>query len=57
MTLCLDGKKRISKPFGSLKTQFPPYIGKDVVWSPPEAYVDGAVDDVRVLRGALPCDD
>ena len=56
LALCLDGQKVQSKPFGPLKTTYPPYIGKNVIWTPAGAFVDGAVDDVRVITGALPCD-
>ena len=56
LALCLDGKKLGSKQLPALTTTQKPFIGKDVFWTPPGAWVSGAVDDVRVLRGALPCD-
>lgn len=57
LSVCLDGKLLASKavPVGQLKTTFPPYIGKNVVWAPAGAFYDGVIDDVRVFTGALPC--
>lgn len=57
LSVCLDGRLLASKPVpvGQLKTTRPPYIGKNVVWSPGGAYFDGVIDDVRVFTGALPC--
>jgi len=58
LSVCLDGKKLMSStvPAGQLKTTKPPYIGKNVVWSPVGAFYDGVIDDVRVFTGALPCE-
>jgi hypothetical protein len=56
LALCVDGVRQGSKVFGPITTTQAPYVGKDVNWSPGAAYVVGAVDDVRVIRGALPCE-
>jgi hypothetical protein len=55
--LCVDGKRVTSYalPTGKMQSMYVPYIGKNVIWSPSDAYYDGAVDDVRVLSTALPC--
>jgi hypothetical protein len=55
--LCLDGQRQVSVPVpdGQLKTTFPPYLGKNVVWNPAGEFFDGNIDDVRVFTGALPC--
>jgi hypothetical protein len=57
LKICIDGKLRASSPVpaGQLRTTFPPYLGKNVVWAPAGAFYDGAIDDVRVFTGALPC--
>lgn len=57
LKICLDGKLVASSavPAGQLKTTLPPYLGKNVVWSPAGAFYDGGIDDVRVFTGALPC--
>jgi hypothetical protein len=56
--LCVDGARVASYPLpaGRMQSTYRPHIGKNVVWTPSGAYFDGAVDDVRVLTGALPCD-
>jgi hypothetical protein len=56
--LCLDGVRVASYPLpaGKMQSTYRPYIGKNVVWTPSGAFFDGAVDDVRVLAGALPCE-
>jgi Concanavalin A-like lectin/glucanases superfamily len=57
LNLCLDGQRKASVPVpdGQLKTTFPPYLGKNVVWTPAGQFFDGNIDDVRVFTGALPC--
>ena len=57
LNLCLDGQRKASVPVpdGQLKTMFPPYLGKNVVWTPAGEFFDGNIDDVRVFTGALPC--
>jgi len=37
-------------------TSYPPDLGKDVQDAPAAASFDGALDDVRVITGALPCE-
>ena len=39
-----------------LTTNLPPMLGQNQDYNPPGAFVDGEIDDVRVMRGALPCD-
>lgn len=56
MTFCVDGKKVDSMAIASLVTAYPVWIGKDHGFSPVGAFANGAVDDVRVIKGALPCD-
>jgi hypothetical protein len=55
--VCLDGKMVASfaSPAGKLMSTFHPYLGKNVVWTPAGAFLDGEIDDVRVLSTALPC--
>lgn len=57
LKICVDGKMLASGPVpaGQLRTSFPPHLGKNVVWAPAGAFYDGAIDDVRVFTGALPC--
>jgi hypothetical protein len=38
-----------------LQDHLPPYLGKNVVWTPAGQFFDGNIDDVRVFTGALPC--
>jgi len=56
--VCLNGtrKANVAVAPGLLQSTFPPYLGKNVVWTPAGAFFDGELDDVRVLTGALPCD-
>jgi len=55
--ICLNGKRQTSfaAPAGSLQSTYPPYLGKNVRWTPSGAFFDGVLDDVRVISGALPC--
>ena len=55
--ICVDGTRTASYVLaaGKMQSTYPPYIGKDVIWTPSGAYFDGAIDDVRVLSTALPC--
>lgn len=58
VSTCLNGK-RISVfdlEAGKLKTTFPLYLGKNVLWTPQVAAFDGSLDDLRVLSTALPCE-
>jgi hypothetical protein len=58
VTLCVDGARASSfdRAANALVSTFPPYVGKNVVWTPAGSYYDGAIDDIRVFSGALPCD-
>jgi hypothetical protein len=58
VAVCLDGARKtsIEVPAGFLRSTFVPYFAKNAVWSPQGAFVDGELDDIRVLTGALPCD-
>jgi hypothetical protein len=58
LKICVDGKLLASSsvPVGQLRTSYPPHLGRNVMWSPAGAFYDGAIDDVRVFTGALPCD-
>jgi hypothetical protein len=55
--VCIDGKmtSSVAVPPGNLKTAFPPYNGKNVVWTPSGAFFNGALDDIRSIKTALPC--
>ena len=57
MTLCINNKQALNYalPGGKLTSSYPPYLGKNVKWSP-GAFFDGAMDDVRLLSTALPCE-
>ena len=58
LSVCLNGehKATVPVPAGKLATNYAPYLGRDVIWSPSGAFFDGWVDDVRILNGALPCE-
>lgn len=58
LSVCIDGKRTTTAavPVGQLKTTLPPYLGKNVTWTPVIPDFEGVIDDVRVLSGALPCD-
>ena len=55
--VCIDGKmtSSVAVPPGNLKTAFPPYNGKNVIWTPSGAFFNGALDDIRSIKTALPC--
>jgi len=62
VALCVDGKKLGNKAFLKddntpvpLASTYPPYIGKNVIWTPSEPSFNGAIDDLRVMKTALPC--
>ena len=57
LELCIDGTRQAMKSVpGTLKSGYPPYIGKNVTWTPAGAYFIGSIDDVRVFSTALPCE-
>ena len=43
-------------PTGRTASSYVPYLGKNVVWPSQGAFFDGAIDDLRVLSTALPCE-
>ncbi len=55
LSLCLDGTFVKSMALPTLTTTYPTFLGKDHQWTPVGAFVNGAIDDVRVVKGALPC--
>lgn len=57
VAVCIDGVLRASfaTPAGKLASTYPPYLGRNVKWTS-GAFLDGALDDVRVFRSALPCE-
>src|SRR5262249_46325812 len=58
-SLCLDGQPKASTPVpdGQLTTGSPPYLGRNFFGVPAgESHFDGSLDDVRVFKGALPCE-
>jgi hypothetical protein len=58
VSTCIDGTRAMRFPLaaGKLASTFKPYLGRDVVWTPSGAFFAGALDDVRVFKGALPCE-
>jgi concanavalin A-like lectin/glucanase superfamily protein len=57
--LCLDGKRKASVPVtdGHLKTVEPLLLGRNKFGVPAgESFFDGDLDDVRIFKGALPCE-
>lgn len=59
LATCINGKRfapSIDVTATKLKSNFPLYLGKNVVWSSQVAVYDGLLDDVRVLSAALPCE-
>lgn len=62
VALCVDGMKLGNKAFLKsdnspvpLGSTYAPYIGKNVIWTPSEPSFNGSVDDLRVVKTALPC--
>jgi Concanavalin A-like lectin/glucanases superfamily len=57
LTLCVDGQQTASTPVpaGGLQSNFPPYSGQNVMWTPLGSYFNGSIDDVRSFKTALPC--
>jgi hypothetical protein len=59
LDLCLDGKRKASIPIsdGHLKTVEPLLLGRNKFGIPAgESFFDGNLDDVRMFKGALPCE-
>lgn len=59
LNLCLDGKQKgnVAVPDGQLKTRFPLWLGRNRFGLPNnESFFDGSLDDLRVFKGALPCE-
>jgi hypothetical protein len=58
LNVCVDGarKANVAVPAGFLRSTFAPYLGANQRWTPQGAHVDGELDDVRVVTGALPCE-
>lgn len=56
--ICVDGARIASYalPAGKMQSMYHPYVGRNLNWLPQGAFVDGGIDDVRVIRAALPCD-
>ena len=62
VALCVDGAKLGNKAFLKadntpvpLGSTYAPYIGKNVIWTPSEPSFNGSIDDLRVMKAALPC--
>ena len=57
LSICIDGRMTGSVAVfdGDLKTTFPTYNGQDLNWAPVGAFFNGALDDIRSLKTALPC--
>ena len=56
LQVCIDGALQGMKTTaGTLKSTYPPFIGKNVRWTPSDASFIGSIDDVRVLNTALQC--
>jgi hypothetical protein len=59
LNLCLDGKQKASAPVtdGHLKTVEALLLGRNKFGAPAgESFFDGYLDDVRIFKGALPCE-
>jgi hypothetical protein len=59
LNLCLDGKLKASVPVpdGQLKTVEALLLGRNKFGIPAgESFFDGYLDDVRIFKGALPCE-
>lgn len=59
LNLCLDGKQKgsVTVPDGQLKTRFPLWLDRNRFGLPNnESFFDGSLDDIRVFKGALPCE-
>lgn len=59
LNLCLDGtqKGNVTVPDGQLKTRFPLWLGRNRFGLPNnESFFDGSLDDLRIFKGALPCE-
>jgi hypothetical protein len=56
--VCLNGTRRtnLAVPAGNLQSAHLPLIGRNEFSLPAGAFVDGEIDDFRVLTSALPCD-
>ena len=56
--ICVDGQRVASfaLPAGKMQSMYPPWVGRNLGWLPQGGFFDGAVDDVRVITGALPCE-
>jgi hypothetical protein len=56
--ICVDGTRTASYalPMGKMQGKYAPWIGRNLDWLPQGGFFDGAVDDVRVISGALPCE-
>lgn len=58
LSTCMNGKRftSLDVPVSKLKSNFPLYLGKNVIWNSQVAVYNGLLDDVRVLSTALPCE-
>jgi hypothetical protein len=56
--ICLDGQRVASYvlPEGKMQSMYHPWLGRNMNWLPQGGFFDGAIDDVRVITGALPCE-
>jgi hypothetical protein len=56
--ICVDGTRTSSYVLatGKMQAMYAPWIARNQNWLPQGAFFDGAVDDVRVIKAALPCD-
>jgi hypothetical protein len=59
LNLCLDGKQKASVPVpdGQLKTIEQLHLARNKFGIPAgSSFFDGFLDDVRIFKGALPCE-
>ncbi len=56
--VCVDGAKlfEVPIPAGSNPSSYPIRLGRNSIWNPQAAYVDGRMDDLRIFKAALPCE-
>ncbi len=58
LNLCVDGSQTatVAVPDGHLKTLEPVFLARNKFGMPAgQSFFDGNLDDVRVFKGALPC--
>jgi Concanavalin A-like lectin/glucanases superfamily len=57
VSVCINGKPVMTYdvPVGKLNSGYLPHLGMNVRWGSRGAFINGSMDDFRVLSAALPC--